>query len=330
MSGVPAEDPAATPESEGTEGAAPKGRGWLRVAGLAAATMILSVVQPVLLIFLPLALLLLGLAPRPPALVAFAVVVLWLVFGGGIVDETLWYFERGWSLLLGAWFVVIVALMPGRRFLPRALAALGATTASVIGLLAVNRGGWDRLDHAVAEQLRGGAANAVAAWSRISGLDQVSEDVARAVQAAADLQVQLYPALLGLASLAALGVAWWAWGRLARRDPAPLRPLREFRFSNELVWLLIAGVVMLALPLGALATRAGENLLTFMAVLYALRGLAVLVVIGGAPGPLMMVVGALLLVFMYPFVMAAAFLVGLSDTWLDIRSRRQTPSAPGS
>jgi hypothetical protein len=37
-----------------------------------------------------------------------------------------------------------------------------------------------------------------------------------------------------------------------------------------------------------------------------------------------------LIVFMYPFVMAAAFIVGLSDTWLDIRARRQTPAAPGS
>jgi hypothetical protein len=67
-----------------------------------------------------------------------------------------------------------------------------------------------------------------------------------------------------------------------------------------------------------------------MAVLYALRGLAVLAVIGSAPGPLGLVLGVVLFVFMYPFVMAAAFLVGLSDTWLDIRSRRQGPSAPGS
>ena len=62
--------------------------------------------------------------------------------------------------------------------------------------------------------------------------------------------------------------------------------------------------------------------MTFMAVLYALRGAAVLVVIRGVPGPLGMVVGALLVVFMYPLVMATTFIVGLSDTWLDIRARR--------
>jgi hypothetical protein len=292
--------------------------------------MVLSVVQPVLLIFVPLALLLLGLPPRPPVLVAFSLAVLWLVFGGGMVDETLWNFERGWALMLGAWFVVLVALLPDRGFLPRALAALLATTASAGALLALNRGGWERLDHAVSDQLRGAASSAVTAWSRLAGPDRVSEEMTRAVQAAAELQVKLYPALLALASLAALGVAWWAFGRLARRDSTPIRPLREFRFRDDLVWLLIAGVLLLALPLGALATRAGENLLAFMAVLYALRGLAVLAVIGSAPGPLGLVLGVVLFVFMYPFVMAAAFLVGLSDTWLDIRSRRQGPSAPGS
>jgi hypothetical protein len=308
----------------------PAQRGWARVAALTLATMVLSVVQPALLIFVPLSLLLLGLPPRPPLLVAFAVLILWLSFGQGLADETMWYFERGWALLLGAWFVVMVVALPARGFLSRALAALCATTASAGILLALNRGGWARLDHAVGEQLRGGAASAVSVWTRAVGLERVSEELTRTVYAAAELQVKLYPAMLALASLAALGVAWWAFGRLARRDAVPIAPLREFRFRDELVWLLIAGVMLLGLPLGALATRVGENLLTFMAVLYALRGAAVLVVIGGVPGPLGMVLGALLIVFMYPFVMAAAFIVGLSDTWLDIRSRRQTPSAPGS
>jgi hypothetical protein len=319
------------PEVTGGAGEGPPaGRGWVRVAGLALAAMVLSVVQPVLLIFVPLALLLLGLPPRPPVLLAFAAVILWLTFGGGMQEETLWYFERGWALLLGAWFVVMVVALPGRSFLSRGLGAVFATAASAAALVAFSRGGWDRLDEAVSEQLRGSAASVVSAWSRMSGLEGMGDDMRRAVQSAAELQVKLYPALLGLGSLAALAVAWWAFGRLARGERVPLRPLREFRFRDDLVWVLIAGVLLLALPLGALATRAGENLLTFMAVLYALRGLAVLVVIGGAPGPLALLAAALLFVFMYPLVMATAFLVGLSDTWLDIRSRRRTPSAPGS
>jgi hypothetical protein len=159
----------------------------------------------------------------------------------------------------------------------------------------------------------------------------VGEEVSKAVYSAAELQTQLYPAMLALASLAALGIAWWAFGRLARGEINPLRPLREFSFRDELVWLLIGGVALLVLPLPELANRAGQNLLTFMGALYALRGVAVLVVIsGGAVGPLGMVFGALLVVFLYPIVMATTFLVGLSDTWLDIRARRQASSSPGA
>jgi hypothetical protein len=306
------------------------GRGWGRVAVLALATMLLSVVQPALLIFVPLALLAVALPPRRPLLLGLAGLVLWLTFGQGVVDRTMWYFERGWALLLGAWFVVMVALMPRRRFLSRALAALCATTASAAAFLAVNRGGWAELDSAVSDQLRFNATEAVSRWSATFGFERVGEELSRTVYAAAELQAQLFPALLGLASLAALGVAWWAFGRLARGEPAPLAPLREFRFGDGMVWLLIAGVLLLGLPLNALATRVGENLLTFTAVLYALRGLAVIVMVGGVPGPIGMVLGALLVVFLYPFVMATTFLVGLSDTWLDIRARRQTPQAPGS
>jgi hypothetical protein len=61
-----------------------RGRGWGRVAVLALATMVLSVVQPALLIFVPLALLALALPPRRPLLLALAGVVLWLTFGQGV------------------------------------------------------------------------------------------------------------------------------------------------------------------------------------------------------------------------------------------------------
>jgi hypothetical protein len=51
----------------------------------------------------------------------------------------MWYFERGWALLLGAWFVVMVVVLPRRGFLTRALGAVGATTATAAIFLAVNR-----------------------------------------------------------------------------------------------------------------------------------------------------------------------------------------------
>jgi hypothetical protein len=243
----------------------------------------------------------------------------------------LWYFERGWALVLGAWFVVFASLLPNWTFFPAALAALGLTVGTAVTFVLLSRGGLIGLDDAISERLRTGAGEALATWSRTFGGNRVGEEVRQAVYSAADLQAALYPALLALASLAALGIAWWAFGRLVRGEVNPLGRLRDFRFRDELVWLLIVGVALVVLPIDGIAARAGQNLLTFMGALYALRGLAVLIVIGGGvPGPFGVLLGAVLLVFLYPFVMATTFLVGLSDTWLDIRARRRTTPNPGS
>jgi uncharacterized membrane protein len=163
-----------------------------------------------------------------------------------------------------------------------------------------------------------------------SSLQRVATDLETVVYDAADFQAMLYPALLALASIAALAVAWWAYRRLAVRDVSPLGRLRDFSFNDGLAWVLIAGALLLLLPLNDPAARTGSNLLAFMAALYALRGVAVLLVIGGVPGPLGIAFGALLVLFLYPIVMAAAVVVGLSDTWLDIRTRRRVPSDSGS
>lgn len=306
------------------------GRGWGRVLVLALATMLLSVVQPALLIFVPFALLAVALPPWRPLALALAGLILWLTFGGGIEERTMWYFERGWTLLLGSWFVLMVVVLPGRGFLPRALAAVFAAAATVGGFVAVNRSGWVELDAAVNAQMQRLAQDTVALYTRMFGDDPVVGRMAEATTALAEFHAKLFPAMLALASLAALAVAWWAFGRLARDERTPLGPLREFRFADGMVWLLIAGIILLGLPLNTVATRIGENLLTFTAVLYALRGAAVLVMIGGVPGPLGLLLGSLLILFLAPYVMATTFVVGLSDTWLDIRARRQKPPAPGS
>jgi hypothetical protein len=310
--------------------AAQRGRGWAAVAGLALAAALLSAVQPALLMFVPLALLLIGLPPRRPLLLALGVFICWLAFSAPPSGGALWYFERGWALMLGGWFVVMAVLAPRWSFMPRALAALAATVATAAVFLAVNRGGFAMLDGAVAEHLRASAGQALGLVGGAVGSGDRREELSRTLFSVAEMQGRLFPSLLALASLAALAVAWWAFGRIARGEPRPLGRLREFRFRDELVWLFLAGLLLLLLPLNQLSTRAGENLLAFMAALYALRGAAVLLVISGAPGPLGVVLGAVVVVVLYPFVMATTFLVGLSDTWLDIRARREASSTPGS
>ncbi len=102
--------------------------------------------------------------------------------------------------------------------------------------------------------------------------------------------------------------------------------LPEFRFPDGLLWVLIGGLALLVLPLDAWSVRLGSNLVFFMGALYALRGLAVVaaLVLGmGAQLPALIalsVVGLLL----YPIVVAGTLLLGVTDTWLDLRSGRVT------
>ena len=43
-----------------------------------------------------------------------------------------------------------------------------------------------------------------------------------------------------------------------------------------------------------------------------------------------LLLGVLLVILLYPVVMATTFVVGLFDTWFDIRARRKAPTNPGS
>lgn len=298
------------------------GRGWAAVVGLSLLTAILSVVQPAMLVFLPLAVLLLALPPRRPFALALGALIVVLSFSGP-PQGSLWYFERGWALILSAWFVVAVLAWPSAGFLRRGLTAVFAAVASASVLVVTNSGALGRIDELIEQRMGAAVQQVIAASESSSGapaLGRLADTVSRAVE----LQAMLFPALLALSSLAALALAWWLFQRLGANQAAPLRPLREFRFHDGLVWLLVAGIMLLVLPLDGLASRAGSNLLAFMAALYALRGLAVLLVIsGGLPGPAWIVLGGLVAVLLYPLVMATTFFVGLTDTWVDIRTRRR-------
>lgn len=301
-------------------------RGWLAVAGLVVLTAAFSVVNPAPLIFLPLAVLALALPPWRPVAVAIGAATVILFFASE-PSGSLWYVERGWALILSGWFLVAIIVWPNARFLSRALAAMTGTLASSALLLVVRPGGFARIDEVIGGRLQRAAEHALETWGSSPVMQRVAGNFAGTLERAAEFQTLLFPALLALGSLAGLAVAWWAYGRLATGDASPLTSLREFRFHDGFVWLLIAGLLLLLLPLDDLAARAGSNLLAFMAALYTLRGLAVLLVLGGTPGPLMIALGAVLIVLLYPIVLAATFVVGVTDTWLDIRARRAASSA---
>ena len=104
------------------------------------------------------------------------------------------------------------------------------------------------------------------------------------------------------------------------RIGAPLAPLKEFRFNDQLVWGLVLGITAVAVPTLKAFSIVGLNLLVFFGALYALRGLGVLAWFF-APGRLMVALTIGLAIFIWPLLGVFALGVGLGDTWLDWRSR---------
>ena len=140
------------------------------------------------------------------------------------------------------------------------------------------------------------------------------------------LQGRIFPGVLGLVSMAALGWAWWLHAKVNRGRTDGLAPLSEFRFNDLLVWVMVAGVGTLLLG-GEAWARVGANTVVFMGGLYALRGMAVVLFVSGGFTVVGTVLAAAATLLLAPVVMVGAMLVGLGDTWLDLRTRAR--SAPG-
>jgi hypothetical protein len=150
------------------------------------------------------------------------------------------------------------------------------------------------------------------------------------VQATAEVQGMVFPALLALSSLATLGVAWWVHVKVMTGSSLGLGALRNFRFPDPLIWLLIGGLVLVLLAgwTGGVG-RLGVNLVVFMGGLYVLRGAAVLLFLSGGLSVLAGILVAVGMVLAAPVLLAAAMAVGVGDSWLDLRARRLGQGSDG-
>lgn len=303
---------------EGTAAVSPSG--WLRAVGLLAATGLFTVVDPWVLIAVPFGLLVFFMPPGRVLAVVLAAAGMALV-ALGEPTSGLWYVERGWALLLGGCFLALSLRWPGVRFLPR---GLGSVVGAFLGtglLFWVRPGDWAVVDWAVRSRMEA----AFAAFLQVIRDNMGPEGIPEGLEAQAMWTIALpsliFPAVLGLASLSALGFAWWLHKRLGRNPEEGIGPLREFRFNDQLIWVLILGILALLASSGVLE-RIGANAVVFMGALYALRGAAVVLFLTGG---ISFVGGVLLLVgflFVSPFVILGAVFFGLGDTWFDLRARR--------
>ncbi len=288
-----------------------------RILGFAAIAILFAVVQPLLLMGMPLALLLIAFGPHGMRSGLIATAILVMAFLGD--RSGLWWFERGWALVLAGMFVWTVGWRPGWSFSAQALTALGLTAAVAALILVTHPSVWldvDALMTARASQSARTAAEIVG--TRANGMVQAI------MQRVVAFQVLVFPALLGVSSIGALGVAVAvrAW---LRGDPGPVfEKLRNFRFNDHLVWLWLLGLILILAPIGPIAERVGGNAVFFMGALYVVRGLAVLLSLVGGISITAGVLGGLVAVLLYPILalmLSVMLIVGLGDTWLNVRSR---------
>lgn len=301
-------------------------RGWtlLRAVLLVCAAVVLSPLSPVLLVFIPLALLLLAFRSRDWLAVAVAAMILALSFAGGAPGGIEWYVPRAWGLIAGGTFVAVTAVRGGNGVLGKALVAVALAVVVVLGIGVMRPDAVRSVDWWVASEIRQAAMVAGGLLEQLQGAGDpaVRSQVEAAIERWVSFQEDAYPAMLSLATMACLGLAWFGLERFSGQARTP-GPVREFRFSDHLVWLLIAGLALVVLPLGSDAFRVGENAALFMGGLYLLRGVAILLWVGAAAATSGWTVALLAVaaVFLYPVVLGTALILGLTDTWVDLRRR---------
>ena len=284
--------------------------------------------------------------------VAWVAIATLMVAQAGEAPSPSFNLMRGWSLLLAGSFGLVCLFGDRRPFFARSLLALGITmmlalVMCLLGPVTVTSAArsvsteFARRNAATMSMLNGVIKSHPKEWADLSAkLPQISElpaETDKELTLLSGWGVVVFPALLALQSLAALALGWATYHRLGRaRLGAPLRPLREFRFNDQLVWGLIVGLTILLVPTLGAMRGAGKNLLVFFGALYAVRGFGVLAWFM-APGSLgitlavgfIMLCAPVLNVFAalaFMLVGVASLVLGLGDTWADWRSRvRPTP-----
>lgn len=266
---------------------------------------------------------------------AFAVYVVWV--SGDPTPFAL--LARGWGVILAACFAGTLLLGGEVRFLPRALLAILA--ALLLGTLtvAMTEGGFGAAVGVLSEEFTQRVSVIQAAWQEFTaqpqwqelardnaGADELAAQVERQFTALPTAAKLLVPAMLALESLAVLALAWALYHRFGRvRLGPPLADWRDLRFHDALVWGMIAGLLVLVVPMPDAIAALGINCLVFFGALYVLRGLGVFVWFL-RPGKWMAVLWSIVLVMFWSVIAAVALVIGVGDTWLDWRNRPRPQS----
>ncbi len=360
--------PAPVPSSdvavpEGTTAPAPAERGWGKLL-LALVAFLFIPTIPQFRAFLPIEQTMVLFIPAVAACalvgwwaggraflaVAWVAIAVLMTVQTGTAATPFYNLVRGWSLLLSGSFGLVCLFSVRRPLFARSLLALGitlvlATIMSLLGPVTLSQASktvaqeYTRRNGETMQMMTTIMQTYPKEWADLSAklpkLADLPAETSKELDILSNWGIAVFPALLALQSLAALALGWATYHRLGRaRLGAPLRPLREFRFNDQLVWGLIVGLTILLVPTLTALRGAGKNLLVFFGALYAVRGFGVLTWFM-APGSLGITLAVGFVMFLIPVVNAfvalalimvciASLALGLGDTWADWRSRARS------
>ena len=248
-----------------------------------------------------------------------AIVAGTIVMGTPGTDQ-LWHLERSWSVLLAGCFVTITMMFPRAVFFNRAMGAIFGILFVAGVFFASNFQYWHIIDGVMNQSIMNNITRSLLMFKGVDSDFMASKVFTDRAMELAGYQFRFFPALLGLSSLASMAVAWWGYVGLSGKGLRNLNGLNQFKFSDHLVWCLIAGLLVVIWDTSDGWSRIGENLVVFMTSLYVLRGMAVVFVKTGMLffGKMSLFLGLILL---GPILVLIAFLIGLSDIWFDYRNR---------
>jgi hypothetical protein len=325
-------------------------RGWWRVV-LATLLFLFVSITPVVKIVLPVDQVFVLIVP---AIAACAVAGWWV--GGRLPLALAWialsgwilvlytsaagsfgYLACGWAVLLAATFAGLVILTrreESRSFSTQAFAAIGVTLVFAAGATLAAKQGAATVTQMVSAEASKRSEQSIAEWHQQTGSKEwtdffagnpdakaIVSTIESQLEAAPTVASALFPSMLALESLIALALAWALYHRMGReRLGPPLSALKDFRFSDQFVWGLVAGLALIVVPGFGSMSVVGANLLVFFGAMYALRGIGV-----GlwflSPGRVMMAFLIVFTVLFPPVVCALGVGLGVGDTWLNWRAR---------
>ncbi len=292
-----------------------------------------AITWPIMTAFLfgPLALLIAGSRPQGRrAWFWLGALTLWLAFWAAQPGTMLEELVRAAAVLSAGVGVLILLLTPG-SVSARALRATAGVVLGTAGLAAIVGIRWRDVELAVVQQ--GAAAQRLAMELMNRGKTAPAPETVAALQALGEgmrPMAPFFPGVVALLIFAGLCLAAMVAPRITGLAVMPLPGrFEEFRFSDQLVWSVILGLVGQLFFGTTPAAGPAASLLTFGVGLYILRGSAVLAAaLQSAPRVfiVLLMVGAL---FLLPFAVGGLALLGLADIWLDFRRRLAPPPSGG-